>query len=84
MNSKKLIYLVVFTMAFLSLFFVKGIYGYFTKVTDPLVNQMSIEKNTSYTVVHHVMNINGIYEEVSRKQYSYIPLGTTVTPSLLD
>ena len=84
MNSKKLIYLVVFNMAFLSLFFVKGIYGYFTKVTDPLVNQMSIEKNTSYTVVHQVMNINGIYEEVSRKQYSYIPLGTTVTPSLLD
>ena len=54
------------------------------KKQNPLINQMSIEKNTSYTVVHQVMNINGIYEEVSRKQYSYIPLGTTVTPSLLD
>ena len=84
MNRNKLIYLVVFTISFLSLFFVKGINAYFTKKTEPLINQFSIQKNTSYTVVHEVMDLNGNYVEHHRDTYSNVPIGTTVSPDLLS
>jgi len=84
MNRNKLIYLVVFSISFLSLFFVKGINAYFTKEIDPVVNQLSIQKNTSYTIVHEVMDLNGIYTEHSRVTTSNIPIGTVVSPDLLS
>lgn len=84
MNRNKLIYLVVFTISFLSLFFVKGINAYFTKKTETLINQFSIQKNTSYTVVHEVMDLNGNYVEHHRDAYSNVPIGTVVSPDLLS
>lgn len=84
MNKNKLIYLVVFTISFLSLFFVKGINAYFTKKTETLINQFSIQKNTSYTVVHEVMDLNGNYVEHHRDAYSNVPIGTVVSPDLLS
>ena len=84
MNKNKLIYLVVFIISFLSLFFVKGINAYFTKKTETLINQFSIQKNTSYTVVHEVMDLNGNYVEHHRDAYSNVPIGTVVSPDLLS
>ena len=84
MNKNKLIYLVVFIISFLSLFFVKGINAYFTKKTDPVLNQLSIQKNTSYTIVHEVMDLNGNYTEQSRVTISNVPIGTVVSPDLLS
>jgi len=84
MNRIKL-YAVLFIFAISSLFVVKGIYGYFTVETEPKVNALSIEKNTSYTVVHELMNIDGTtYTEHSRTHYAEVPLGQEVTPAVLS
>ena len=76
--------LVLSTMIILSLFFVGKIYGVFTKVTTPSVNKITIAQNTSYTVVHEIMNLDGTtYTEYSRDEYTSIPIGTTVSPTPL-
>ena len=78
-------YAFLFVFAISSLFVVKGIYGYFTVETEPKVNALSIEKNTSYTVVHELMNIDGTtYTEHSRTHYAEVPLGQEVTPAVLS
>jgi len=54
---KKEIILLLFL--FTSLLFVKNIYGYLTKVTEPQINEFSILQNGSYTVRHEIMNLDG-------------------------
>ena len=83
MRKMKLFYIVLFVVAISSLYKIHGIYAYFTKETNSIVNELSIEKNTSYTVIHEVMNVNGEYEEHSRENFTNIPIGTEVTPDLL-
>ena len=68
-----------------SLFFVSGIYGIFTKITQSNVNKLTILNNTTYTVVHETMDLNGTtYSEYSRTDYTNIPIGTTVIPPVLE
>ena len=75
---------VLLIMLIPSLFFIKGIYGIFTKVTLPTVNNLTIHHNTSYTVVHETMNLDGTtYSEHSHIDYTDIPIGTVVSPNVL-
>lgn len=68
-----------------SLFFVTGIYGIFTKITQSNVNKLTILHDTTYTVVHETMDLNGTtYSEYSRTDYADIPIGTTVIPPVLE
>ena len=68
-----------------SLFFIQGIYGFFIKITNPIINKLSILQDTSYTVVHETMNLDGTtYTEYSRLNYTGIPIGTIVVPPVLD
>lgn len=68
-----------------SLFFIQGIYGFFIKITNPIINKMTILQDTSYTVVHETMNLDGTtYTEYSRLNYTGIPIGTIVVPPVLD
>ena len=79
------LYVVLFTVIILSLFFVRGIYGIFVKITNPLYNKVTIEQNTSYTVVHETMNLDGTtYSEYSRLNYTNVPIGTIVIPPVLN
>lgn len=79
------LYVVLFTVIILSLFFVRGIYGIFIKITNPLYNKVTIEQNTSYTVVHETMNLDGTtYTEHSRLNYTDVPIGTIVVPPVLN
>ena len=79
------LYVVLFNVIILSLFFVRGIYGIFIKITNPLYNKVTIEQNTSYTVVHETMNLDGTtYTEHSRLNYTDIPIGTIVIPPVLN
>ena len=79
------LYVVLFTVIILSLFFVRGIYGIFIKITNPLYNKVTIEEHTSYTVVHETMNLDGTtYTEHSRQNYTDVPIGTIVIPSVLN
>lgn len=76
---------VLLVLSISSLFFIKGIFGYFTKVTVSNVNNITISQNTSYTVVHETMNLDGTtYTEYERNTYNNIPLGTTVSPEVLN
>ena len=78
------LYVVLFAVIILSLFFVRGIYGIFIKITNPLYNKVTIEQNTSYTVVHETMNLDGTtYSEYSRINYTDVPIGTIVVPPVL-
>lgn len=78
------LYLVLLILCISSLFFIKGIYGVFTKITIPSVNKITINQNTSYTVVHEIMNLDGTtYSEYTHVDYPNISIGTTVTPSVL-
>ena len=78
-------YSVLLIVIISSLFFIKGIYGIFIKITDPNVNTLTILQNTSYTVVHEIMDLNGTtYTEYSRTNYSDVPIGTIVTPPVLN
>ena len=68
-----------------SLFFIRGIYGIFIKITNPVYNKITILQNTSYTVVHETMNMDGTtYTEHSRLNYTGIPVGTMVVPPVLN
>lgn len=68
-----------------SLFFIQGIYGFFIKITNPIINKLTILQDTSYTVVHETMNLDGTtYTEYSRLNYTGIPIGTIVVPPVLD
>ena len=68
-----------------SLFFIQGIYGFFIKITNPIINKLTILHDTSYTVVHETMNLDGTtYTEYSRLNYTGIPIGTIVVPPVLD
>ena len=78
------LYVVLFAVIILSLFFVRGIYAIFVKITNPLYNKVTIEQHTSYTVVHETMNLDGTtYTEHSRLNYTDIPIGTIVVPPVL-
>ncbi len=71
-------------MAISSLFCVKGIYAIFIKLTSAHINNLTISQNTSYTVVHETMDLNGTtYTEYSRSSYSDAIIGTVVTPEVL-
>ena len=71
-------------MAISSLFCVKGIYAIFIKLTSAHINNLTISQNTSYTVVHETMDLNGTtYTEYSRSSYSDSMIGTVVTPEVL-
>ena len=79
------LYVALFAVIILSLFFVRGIYGIFVKITNPLYNKVTIEQNTSYTVVHETMNLDGTtYTEHSRQNYTDVPIGTIVIPPVLN
>ena len=79
------LYVVLFAVIILSLFFVRGIYGIFVKITNPLYNKVTIEQNTTYTVVHETMNLDGTtYSEYSRLNYTDVPIGTIVIPPVLN
>lgn len=68
-----------------SLFFIQGIYGFLIKITNPIINKLTILQDTSYTVVHETMNLDGTtYTEYSRLNYTGIPIGTIVVPPVLD
>jgi len=82
--KKAKLYAIVFLLACTSLFVFKGIYGYFTKETTPIENELSISSKTSYTVVHEIMNPDGVaYREYDRTTYTNVSIGTTVTPPVL-
>ena len=68
-----------------SLFLIRGIYGIFIKITNPVYNKITILQNTSYTVVHETMNMDGTtYTEHSRLNFTGIPVGTMVVPPVLN
>ena len=78
------LYLVLLTISISSLFLITGIYGIFTKVTSSNINKLTISQETSYTVVHETMNIDGTtYTERSRTNYPNVPIGTVVSPEVL-
>ena len=78
-------YSVLLIVIISSLFFIKGIYGIFIKITNPNVNTLTILQNTSYTVVHEIMDLNGTtYTEHSRTTYSDVPIGSIVIPQTLN
>ena len=83
MKNKKLsIILVVFAVS--SLLVIHGIYGLFTKVSDPLSNLFAISQKASYTVVHEFMEVDGTtYTEESRFTYNNVSIGETVTPAVI-
>ena len=67
-----------------SLFCVDDIYGIFTTTTSSNINVITISQETSYTVIHETMDLNGTtYTEYSRSNYSNVLIGTTVSPSVL-
>ena len=79
------LYVVLSIIFISSLFFIGGIHGIFIKITNPLFNKITILQNTSYTVVHETMNLDGTsYSEYSRLNYTDIPIGTVVSPAVLD
>ena len=79
------LYSVLLIVIISSLFFISGIHGLFFKITEPAVNNLTILQETSYTVVHEIMNLDGTtYSEYSRLNYSDIPIGTSVTPPVLN
>ena len=78
-------YSVLLIVIISSLFFIRGIYGIFIKITNPNVNTLTILQNTSYTVVHEIMDLNGTtYTEYSRTNNSDVPIGTIVIPPVLN
>ena len=78
------LFLVLFVVSISSFFVVQGIYGIFIDVTPPAVNNIKVSQNTSYTVIHELMNLDGVtYTEHSRTNYSDISIGTTVSPAVL-
>ena len=79
------LYSVLLIVIISSLFFISGIHGLLMKITEPAVNTMTIQQETSYTVVHETMNLDGTtYSEYSRTNYSDVPIETTVTPPVLN
>ena len=77
-------YVLLFLLVISSLFAIKEIYGFLTYETEPVVNVLSLQQNTSYTVVHELMNLDGTtYTEYSHSDYSNVPIGTSVTPEVL-
>lgn len=79
------LYVVLSIIFISSLFFIGGIHGIFIKITNSLFNKITILQNTSYTVVHETMNLDGTsYSEYSRLNYTDIPIGTIVVPPVLD
>ena len=79
------LYVVLSIIFISSLFFIGGIHGIFIKITNPLFNKITILQDTSYTVVHETMNLDGTtYSEYSRFNYTDISIGTVVSPAVLD
>ena len=77
------LYAVLFIAIISSFFVIQDIYGIFVDVTIPNVNSISVSQNTSYTVVHEIMNLDGsTYTEHSRSNHN-ATIGTTVTPPVL-
>ena len=83
MNRIKL-YAVLLIITISPLFFVKDIYGVFTITTAPDINVITISQETSYTVIHETMDLNGTtYTEYSRSNHPNMVIGDTVSPSVL-
>ena len=82
---KRIKLILVLSILFISsLFFIKKINSVFTKITAPNVNKVTINQDTSYTVVHEIMNLDATtYSEYTHIDYSNIKIGTTVTPNVL-
>ncbi len=81
MNKLKTIFLIFITMP---LFFIVSIYGYANTETEEKINEFSINKKTSYTVVHELMNLDGTtYTPIETLTYNEITIGETVTPDVL-
>ena len=79
------LYVVLLIISVSLLFLIRGIYGIFIKITNPVYNKITILQNTSYTVVHETMNMDGTtYTEHSRLNYTGIPVGTMVVPPVLN
>ena len=83
---KKIKRIVIFFICIISsLLFVKGIYGYLMKITNPIINGFSILQSSGYKVRHELMNLDGttytLYEETS---FDGIPIGTEVSPDVLQ
>ena len=79
------LYVVLSIIFISSLFFIGGIHGIFIKITNPLFNKITILQDTSYTVVHETMNLDGTtYSEYSRFNYTDVSIGTVVSPAVLD
>ena len=79
------LYVVLSIIFISSLFFIGGIHGIFIKITNPIFNKITILQDTSYTVVHETMNLDGTtYSEYSRLNYTDIPIGTVVIPPVLE
>lgn len=82
-KSKQIIILIVCFIS--SLLIVKGIYGYFTMITEPKINKFTIVQSTSYTIKHELMNLDGsTYTLYQEESHDGIPIGTTVTPEVLS
>ena len=82
---KKMKFIIVFFVYLISsLFYINGIYAFITINTSPAINQFSVEQNTSYTVIHELMNLDGTtYTEYSSSHYTDVPIGTVVSPAVL-
>ena len=82
--KKTRLYLVLLFLSVLSLFFVKNIFSIFTKTTVPNINVLTVSQNTSYTVIHELMDLNGTtYTEYSHSNYPNVSIGTTISPNVL-
>lgn len=80
--NKFFVLLLIFISSFL---FVKSIYGYLTKVTNPQINEFSIQSAGSYIVRHETMNLDGsTYSLYQQTTYNGIPIGSIITPAVLD
>ena len=79
------LYVVLLVISISSLFFIRGIYGIFIKITNPIFNKLTILQNTTYTVVHETMNMDGTtYSVYRRLNYNDVPIGSIVVPPVLD
>ncbi len=77
-------YLVIFILILFSFLTVKKIYGFFTVSTDVKINTFTLNRKTTYTVIHELMNTDGTtYTEHSRLEFADVLIGTSVTPALL-
>ena len=74
--------LAVFVGILLSLLFIHGVYGYFTDLTEPAVNQFRVKETTSYRVIHQLRDVDGVHYTVAFDETYEVPIGTPVSPEV--